>query len=195
MMNDNINILNEKYDKLVELNNNNENAVVKTIESYNDDPFNINEKVVYCKLINKLLANDIEAKEKLPVYPDTNEIFNKLNDGIILSKLINIAFPDTVDERVINKVPRMTREDRLKNLNLCINSAKSIDCIIDITAEDILDKKRQKNLDLLYQILKIIILKKISFQYFPQLLRLKEDKEKDEELLTLGPEDFLKRWF
>jgi len=47
----------------------------------------------------------------------------------------------------------------------------------------------------LYQILKIIVLKKVSLQYFPQLLRLIEDKEEKEELLALGPEDFLIRWF
>ena len=159
------------------------------------NPFNENEKVAYCKLINKLLANDPEAKDKLPVDPDSNEIFKKLKDGTLLCKLINIALPDTIDERVINKDPNMTREDKLSNLNLCINSAKSIGCIMDTTAEDVLDECRQRDLDLLYQLLKLIVLKKVAVQDFPQLLRLKEDKEEDEELLTLGPEDFLKRWF
>jgi len=54
---------------------------------------------------------------------------------------------------------------------------------------------RGQDIELLYQILKIIVLKKVAVQDFPQLLRLKEDKEEDAELLTLGPEDFLKRWF
>ena len=36
--------------------------------------------------------------------------------------------------------------------------------------------------------------KNIVVQDFPQLLRLKEKKEENEELLTLGSEDFLKRW-
>jgi len=159
------------------------------------NPFNENEKVAYCKLINKVLANYPDTKEKLPVDPDTNEIFKKLKDGSLLCKLINIASPDTIDERVINKDPNITREDKLRNLNLCINSAKSIDCIMDTTAEDILDEYKQRDLDLLYQLLKLIVLKKVSLQDFPQLLRLKEDREEDEELLTLGPEDFLKRWF
>ena len=42
----------------------------------------------------------------------------------------------------------MTREDKLSNLNLCINSAKSIGCIMDTTAEDVLDECRQRDLDL-----------------------------------------------
>jgi len=89
----------------------------------------------------------------------------------------------------------MTREKNLRNLNLCINSAISIGCDIDIKDEDILNEKRQKIIDLLYQIIRFIVLKKVSLQYYPQLLRLKEDKEEYEELLTIGPEDFLKRWF
>ena len=159
------------------------------------NPFDANEKECYCKMINKLLGDDPELKDKLPVDPKSNEIFKKMKDGVILSKLINLAAPGTVDERVIVKDPGMKQEDKLNNLNLTINSAKSIGCLIEATPEDVLDEVRTKDVDLLYQILKQIALKKISVQDFPQLLRLKEGKETDEELLTFGPEDFLKRWF
>ena len=159
------------------------------------NPFDANEKECYCKMINKLLGDDLELKDKLPVDPKSNDIFKKLKDGVILAKLINLATPGTVDERVIVKDPGMTKEDKENNLNLTINSAKSIGCLIDATADDVLDEVRTKDIDLLYQILKPIAFKKISVQDFPQLLRLKEEKETDEELLTFGPEDFLKRWF
>ena len=161
------------------------------------NPFDANEKECYCKIINKLLADDPELKEKLPVDPTSNEIFKKMKDGIILCKLINLAAPGTIDERVIVKDPGMTKDDKLNNLNLVINSAKSIGCLMEATADDVLDEVRTKDVDLLYQVLKPIVLKKISVQDFPQLLRLKDEeaKETDEELLTLGPEDFLKRWF
>ena len=160
------------------------------------NPFDANEKECYCKIMNKLLADDPELKEKLPVDPQSNEIFKKMKDGILLCKLINLAAPGTIDERVIVKDPGMKKDDKLNNLNLVINSAKSIGCLVEATADDVLDEVRTKDVDLLYQVLKPIVLKKISVQDFPQLLRLKEDaKETDEELLTLGPEDFLKRWF
>ena len=159
------------------------------------NPFDANEKECYCKMINKLLGDDPELKDKLPVDPKSNDIFKKMKDGVILAKLINLAAPGTVDERAIVKDPGMTKEDKENNLNLTINSAKSIGCLIEATADDVLDEIRTKDIDLLYQILKPIAFKKISVQDFPQLLRLKEDKETDEELLTLGPEDFLKRWF
>ena len=166
-------------------------------EIYNSyaNPFDANEKECYCKMINKLLGDDPELKDKLPVDPQSNDIFKKMKDGVILAKLINLAAPGTVDERVIVKDPGMTKEEKENNINLTINSAKSIGCLIEATADDVLDEIRTKDIDLLYQILKLIAFKKISVQDFPQLLRLKEDKETDEELLTFGPEDFLKRWF
>ena len=166
-------------------------------EVYNaySNPFDANEKECYCKLINTLLADDEDVKEKLPVNPENNEVFKKLKDGQILAKLVNIAAPGTVDERVIVKGPNITREDKENNLNLVINSGKSIGCMIESDADDVLEEIRDRDIDLLYQILKIIILKKVTVKDFPQLLRLKEPKEENEELLTLGPEDFLKRWF
>ena len=160
------------------------------------NPFDANEKECYCKIMNKLLGEDPELKEKLPLDPKSNEVFKKMKDGVLLCKLINLVAPGTIDERVIVKDPGMTKDDKLNNLNTVINSAKSIGCLIECTADDVLDEVRTKDVDLLYQVLKPIVLKKISVQDFPQLLRLKEDaKETDEELLTLGPEDFLKRWF
>jgi plastin-1 len=74
-------------------------------------------------------------------------------------------------------------------------SAKSIGCMIEATSDDVLNEVRKGDVEILYQILKPIVYKKISVQEFPQMLRFKQEKEEIEELLTLGPEDFLKRWF
>ena len=166
-------------------------------EIYNayTNPYNVNEKECYCKMINDLLASDEDLKNKLPVEPESNEIFKKIKDGLILAKLVNLAVPGTVDERVIVKDPGMTLADKEANLNLTINSAKSIGCMIEATSDDILNENRKNDIDLLYQVLKPIVYKKISVQEYPQMLRFKQDKEEIEELLTLGPEDFLKRWF
>ena len=159
------------------------------------NPFNENEKECYCKMINKILEEDQELNEKIPIDFNSNDIFKKIKDGVILSKLVNILMPNTIDERVIIKDSSMSREDKKNNLNLTINSGKSLGCMIETTAEDVLNENRNSDINLLFQILKPIALKKISVQDFPQLLRLKEGKEENEQMLTLGPEDFLKRWF
>ena len=159
------------------------------------NPYNVNEKECYVKIINKLLENEEELKNKLPMEPESNEVFKKIKDGVILAKLVNLAAPGTVDERVIIKDPSMTVEDKKSNVNLVINSAKSIGCLIEAKSDDVLNEIRKLDVDLLYQVLKPIVYKKISVQEFPQMLRFKQDKEEVEELLTLGPEDFLKRWY
>ena len=167
-------------------------------EIYNTfvNPYNIDEKECYCKIINKLFENNEELKNKIPINPESNEIFKKIKDGLILAKLVNIAAPGTVDERVITTVPGMTIDEQKANVNLVINSAKSIGCLTEAKSEDVLNEVRRLDIDLLYQVLKPIVYKKISVQEFPQMLRFKQDdKEEVEELLTLGPEDFLTRWF
>ena len=166
-------------------------------EMYNayTNPYDVNEKECYCKMINDLLAQEEDLKNKLPVDPETNEIFKKIKDGLILAKLINIAAPGTVDERVVVKDAQMTKADKQSNLNLTINSAKSIGCMIESTSDDVLNEDRKGVVYILYQVLKPIVYKKVSVQECPQMLRFKQEKEEVEELLTLGPEDFLKRWF
>ena len=89
----------------------------------------------------------------------------------------------------------MTTEEEKANVNLVINSAKSIGCLIEAKSDDVLNEVRKLDIDLLYEILKPIVYKKISVQEFPQMLRFKQDNEDFQELLTLGPEDFLIRWF
>jgi len=166
-------------------------------EIYNTfvNPYNIDEKECYCKIINKLFENNEELKNKIPINPESNEVFKKIKDGLILAKLVNIAAPGTVDERVITTVPGMTIDEQKANVNLVINSAKSIGCLTEAKSEDVLNEVRHLDIDLLYQVLKPIVYKKISVQEFPQMLRFKQEKEEVEELLTLGPEDFLTRWF
>ena len=159
------------------------------------NPYNVDEKECYCKIINKLFENNEDLKNKIPIDPESNEVFKKIKDGVILAKLVNIAAPGTVDERVITHVPGMTTEEEKANVNLVINSAKSIGCLIEAKSDDVLNEVRKLDIDLLYEILKPIVYKKISVQEFPQMLRFKQEKEEVEELLTLGPEDFLIRWF
>ncbi len=167
-----------------------------TGEVYNAyaNPYNVNERKAYCKLMNQIFANDPDTKDVIPLDPETTEVYDKVKDGKILAKLVNLIAPATIDDRVL-VTDKPTRDDKLANLNLALNAAKSVGVICDTTAEDVLNGKRQPINDLLYNLLKPIALKKVKIQDFPQLLRLKQDKEEVEDLLTLGPEDLLIRWF
>ena len=68
------------------------------------------------------------------------------------------------DEELKNKLPIKPES----NVTLIINSAKYIGCFIEATCDDVLNDKRKLDVDLLYQVLKQIVYKKISVQEFPQ---------------------------
>ena len=165
-------------------------------EVYNNfaNPYNVNEKECYSRIINHILDEDEQLKEQLPITPETGDLFKKLQDGLILSKLINIASPETLDERVLYNSPKMTDEEKAQNLNLVINSAKSLGCLAETTNEDILEENRERALELLNQILRQIVFKRIGVAEFPQIIRFLQPHEEVRDILRLGPDDILKRW-
>ena len=75
-------------------------------------------------------------------------MYEKIDDGILLCKMINLAAPDTIDERVINtgkniSIFKVLTTDQIillviiifpvqqhENLTLAINSAKAIGCVV-----------------------------------------------------------------
>lgn len=158
------------------------------------NPFSVNEKKVFAKLINKTFEGDDSLAAYLPLDPETNDIFPKAEDGKIYSKLCNYICPGTVDERVLY-TGALSREDEITNVNLVLNSAKSIGCFCDVQALDLVNGKRKDILEFFYSLLKLVVFKTITIQDFPQLLRLKGEKEEVEEMLTIDSETILIRWF
>ena len=88
--------------------------------------FSEEERTAYVKIINSSLADDPVCKKYLPIDPESNEVFDRIKDGVILCKLINKAQEGTIDERVINKKENMNIFQQVENLNLAISAAKSI---------------------------------------------------------------------
>ena len=88
--------------------------------------FSEEERAAYVKVINSSLANDSLCKKYLPINPDTNELFDKLKDGVLLCKLVNKAQEGTIDERVINTKEKLNIYQQAENLSLAISASKSI---------------------------------------------------------------------
>ena len=61
------------------------------------------EQAAFSEWINNNLETDKDVKHLLPLNDTGSDMYEKMDDGIILCKMINIASPDTIDERVINK--------------------------------------------------------------------------------------------
>lgn len=69
--------------------------------------FSEEERTAYVKVINTVLKDDADCKKYLPIDPNSMEVFNFMQDGIILCKLINAAVHGTIEEKVINKKQNM----------------------------------------------------------------------------------------
>jgi len=159
--------------------------------------FSEEERTAYVKVINSSLADDPVCKKYLPIDPDTNEVFDRIKDGVLLCKLINKAQEGTIDERVINTKEHMNIFQQVENLNLAISAAKSIGLnVIGLNYDSIMDGKNYiMVLGLMWQVVKLVVLHNIQLKHHPELIRLLNPGEQLSDLLKLSPEQLLLRWF
>ena len=159
--------------------------------------FSEEERTAYVKVINSSLAEDPICKKYLPIDPDSNEVFDRIKDGVLLCKLINKAQEGTIDERVINTKENMNIFQQVENLNLAISAAKSIGLnVIGLNYDSIMDGKNYiMVLGLMWQVVKLVVLCNIQLKHHPELIRLLNPGEQLSDLLKLSPEQLLLRWF
>ena len=70
---------------------------------YSVHTFAEEEKIAFSSHINQCLGHDPVLARHLPLDVNSNDLFEKSHDGLILCKLINHAVSDTIDDRAINK--------------------------------------------------------------------------------------------
>lgn len=153
------------------------------------------EKASYVSHINNYLGDDPFLKKYLPIDPMTNDLFEIAKDGVLLCKLINVAVPGTIDERVINTKRVLNLWEKNENLMLFLNSAKAIGCtVVNIGTQDLAEGRPHLVLGLISQIIKIQLLADVNLKKTPQLVELVDDGKDVEELMSLPPEKILLRW-
>jgi len=60
------------------------------------------EVTAYAICMNNHLRNDLELAHIMPINVETPELLVKVCDGLLLSKFVNCAVQDTIDERALN---------------------------------------------------------------------------------------------
>lgn len=169
-------------------------ANANSSHTINDD-----ERTEFTRHINGVLAGDADIGDRLPFPTDTFEMFDQCKDGLVLSKLINDAVPDTIDERVLNRskgTKKLNNFTMTENNNLVISSAKSLGLsVVNIGAQDLMEGREHLILGLIWQIIRRGLLSKIDIKLHPELYRLLEEDETLEQFLRLPPEQILLRWF
>ncbi|VDM96583.1 unnamed protein product [Thelazia callipaeda] len=154
----------------------------------------VEEEVAFSNWINSHLYNDTDLKFLLPVKTDGQDLYDKVQDGLIICKLINLAVPDTIDERAINK-KQLNTYTKLENLTLALMSAQAIGCnIVNIDGDDLSKGRPHLVLGLLWQIIRIGLFNQIDLRHVPGLFRLLQEGETLDDLRKLSPEQILIRW-
>ncbi|MFH4974847.1 hypothetical protein AB6A40_001556 [Gnathostoma spinigerum] len=152
------------------------------------------EELAFSNWINSNLLSDPDLKHLLPVQTENGDLYKKTKDGLIICKLINLAVPDTIDERAINK-RGLNVYAELENLMLGLMSAQAIGCnIVNIHADDLSKGKPHLVLGLLWQIIRIGLFNQIDLHHVPGLFRLLMDGETLDDMRKLSPEEILIRW-
>ena len=151
------------------------------------------EKVVaFTEYINFALGADLHLADVLPMAAE--DLFNVIADGLVLCQLINKAQPGIIFEKAINFKIKSVHH-KVENLNLAINSAKSIGCnVVNIGAQDLLDGRQHLVLGLLWQVIKIMLLQRVSLKHHPELAVLLQGDEELSMLLKMPREELLVRW-
>jgi len=179
-------------------------TVVKSTGAVGTHSFLREEQIAFSEHINHSLGKDeyLSSHKYVPMSPEEGDLFKAVADGILLSKLINLAQPETVDERALNIPPEgkaLNPWEMTENQNIVINSARSIGCqVVNIHASDLIkaaeEHKEHLVLGLVWQIVKVQLLSQISIKEVPQLVTLLQEGEDLATLMKLPPEEVLLRW-
>jgi len=157
--------------------------------------FSEEEKVAFSEHINQCMRGDPLVARHLPLNSADDDLFSRTFDGLLFCKLINLAVPDTIDERAINTKEMMNVYQKTENINLALNAAKSIGCqVVNIGAQDLIEGRPILILGLLWQIIRIQLLSHVSLKEHPELVVLLNDGETLAAFLKLPPETILMRW-
>ncbi|KAF2071954.1 hypothetical protein CYY_006729 [Polysphondylium violaceum] len=160
------------------------------VHTYHDE-----EKQSLVEHVNFLLKEDKLLKSRIPIDPKSDIIFGSLKDGIILCKLINSIKPGTINESSVKmNMVKLNIFEMNVNLEACLRGAKSIGCsIINIGPVDFQEGKRHLILSILWQLVKIDLLNKVSklaSRVKAEILDLTESEKVDD----LVADEILIRW-
>jgi len=181
--------------KKVNVNKGSEKSSEWTTHSYAEE-----EKLAFVDWINFRLSKDelLLKHGNIPIAEDGTALFAALRDGIILNKLVNDSVEDTVDERALNlpnDAGKLSIFKIQENQTLALNSCVAIGCnVVNIGAQDLIEGKAHLCLGLLWQVIRIGLMAKITLKDCPGLRALLDEFETLEQLLAMSPEEILCRW-
>jgi hypothetical protein len=92
------------------------------------------EQVAFSNWINRNFADHPDCKKYLPLNPETNDLYDKCNDGVLYCYLVNLSQPGTIDERAINKASKLSIYQIHENLTLRSTPRRLLDATLSTLA-------------------------------------------------------------
>eukprot|EP01114_Cavostelium_apophysatum_P019727 TRINITY_DN6435_c0_g1_i2.p1 TRINITY_DN6435_c0_g1~~TRINITY_DN6435_c0_g1_i2.p1 ORF type:complete len:1368 (+),score=421.80 TRINITY_DN6435_c0_g1_i2:30-4133(+) len=151
----------------------------------------------YVDFLNELLDRDTLAKQYLPLSYREFELQKTLKDGFLLCKLIDVAVPGTIDERVL-KLKAQNQTDMEENHNLLTNSSFGIGISPKniIYSDDLMKGNLPKIFSCIAELVEIISLSEVNVLRHPELHSIFVEEDMNLEAASkLLPEEILLRWF
>lgn len=148
----------------------------------------VEERIVYTNLINILLKDDPDLKGRMPINPLNHELFDKLDDGVIMCKLMFKIDPTMMGIHISEELDNYKKRS---NFNLAIMTASSSEIRMSPNSlNDFMSKSPEPILNFLFKLLLKIVSKKLDVGVTPEIVRL----GKPEEFKKLSVEAILIRW-
>ncbi len=130
--------------------------------------YNIEERSTYSLLINEILTGDDDLTEKLPISPYDDDLFDKLDDGILLCKLLMKIDENIIDSRAINRMKNMNEYQINENFMMGLTAAKCLGIELSgINSEDFINKNHKNILEVIWKIICMWISKSINLINYP----------------------------
>jgi hypothetical protein len=144
------------------------------------------EYQAFSTFINQKLGSDPDVRRLLPLNPMTNDLLFNVSDGIILSKLCNLLHPDMIDVHQVLSLSIVDSDDAdevHRGHVQCVEliKTKMINChlefdVHDVHAADIVDGSEGPIIDMLWVIIKPLLLAQINCANHPELLPIINEK-------------------
>ncbi|GAM18870.1 hypothetical protein SAMD00019534_020450 [Acytostelium subglobosum LB1] len=128
-------------------------------------------------------------------------VSDKLRDGHVFCNVINHFINDCIDSRALHQQP-CSPSDMDENLALVLNSVKVFGGYNNFNGSDLVSSNNDNLFKLLFEILYIGFLQRVSLLHHPELAALWKGNNKDSDqsdeswdnFITLEPHLFIKRW-
>jgi plastin-1 len=157
--------------------------------------YSIEERTTFAKMINLILKDDADCKDRLPMNVNDESLFHVFDNGILLCKLLLTIDSGCLDERALNRQNNANIYQVKENLNMGIASCKGLGVkMIGTDSNSFINKVPHMILGCLWQTIRMWVTKNISLKDTPEIMKLGQDGEELKDILKLSPETVLIRW-